>query len=152
MKRILPVVLLLGLLAGGGCFIIATPDGLAVGIDLTPRYSYIPGTQIAVVTNASGDVFRYGGAYYRWWNGLWWRSSVWHGGWVRAAVVPDVFLSIPASHPKYYVVRHHPRFRARIRVPFKAVKTHIKKKSTPATPPEYPHKPKKDDHKKKKKK
>ena len=117
MRRALQVVVALALAGtAGGCYLAITPDGVAVGVDLTPAYAYIPGTQIRVVTNAGGDVFLYGGRYYRYSGGYWWHSPAWNSGWVRTAVVPGAFLRIPASHPKYHVVRVHPHYR-RVPVP-----------------------------------
>jgi hypothetical protein len=112
MKRALQVVAALALAGAlGGCYLAITPDGMAVGVDLAPVYAYIPGTQIRVVTNAGGDVFFYGGRYYRYHGGYWWHSGAWNSGWARAPVVPDAFLHIPATHPKYHVVRVHPHYR-----------------------------------------
>jgi len=92
----------------GGCYIVATPDGVGVGVSIRPVYAHIAGTGIRVVTNASGDVFYYGGVYYRWYGGRWWRSPTWRSGWTPIAVVPRVFLSIPRTHRMYRVVKHHP--------------------------------------------
>jgi len=92
----------------GGCYIVATPNGVGVGVNIRPVYSYIAGTGIRVVTNASGDVFYYGGVYYRWYGGRWWRSPTWTSGWTPITVVPRVFLSIPRTHRMYHVVKHHP--------------------------------------------
>ena len=112
MRRALQVVVALAL-GGmlGGCYLAITPDGMVVGVDLTPAYAYIPGTQIRVVTNAGGDVFFYGGRYYRYSGGYWWHSGAWNSGWRQTAVVPSAFLHIPVSHPKYHVVRVHPRYK-----------------------------------------
>jgi len=92
----------------GGCYIVATPDGVGVGIHVRPVYTRIAGTGIRVVTNAPGDVFYYGGTYYRWYGGRWWRSPTWRSGWTPITVVPRVFLSIPRTHRMYRVARHHP--------------------------------------------
>lgn len=92
----------------GGCYIVATPDGVGVGVTVRPIYSPIASTGIQVVTNASGNIFYYGGVYYRWLNGRWWRSPTWRSGWAPIAVVPRVFLNIPRTHPRYHVVMHHP--------------------------------------------
>ena len=97
----------------GGCYIVASPDGVALGLSVRPIYSSIAGTGIRVVTNASGDVFYYAGAYYRLSNGRWWRSPMWRSGWTPIVSVPNVFLRIPVTHPKYHVVRHHPLHPAR---------------------------------------
>jgi hypothetical protein len=94
----------------GGCYVVAGPDGVGVGVGVSvrPVYAPIASTGIQVVTNASGDVFFYGGTYYRWFNGRWWRSPTWRSGWAPITVVPRVFLNIPSWHPRYHVVRHHP--------------------------------------------
>ncbi len=116
MKRVVTTLCAAGVLAcvASGCFVVVTEDGLAVGGILRPAYRYIPGTQIRVVTNAAGDVLDYGGAYYRWHAGRWWRSNAWNGGWVRTAVVPGAFLKIPASHRMHHLVRRHPRWTGKV--------------------------------------
>jgi hypothetical protein len=119
---------------------VATPHGVvaAPAPVARPDYSYIPGTRIAVVTNAPHDVFYYGGVYYRWWNGRWWRSRAWNRGWVRVSTVPDAFLRIPTWHPKYHVVRHHPRHHPVRR----AVRPLPPKPQRPSRPPKaVPHRP-----------
>lgn len=114
MKRL---VLAVGAIAlagavAGGCFVAITDDGLAIGAVVRPPVlSPIAGTSISVVTSASGDVFFYGGSYYRYWNGGWWHSPYWNRGWLRTTIVPGAFLTIPASHPRYRVVRYHPHYR-----------------------------------------
>ncbi len=100
-------------LGAGGCYIALTEDGPVVGVSVRPIYAPIASTGIRVVTNAGADVFYYGGTYYRWWSGRWWRSPTWTSGWAPIAVVPRVFLSIPRTHPRYHVVRHHPLHKVR---------------------------------------
>jgi len=95
-------------LGAGGCYVVLTENGPVLGVAVRPIYAPIASTGIRVVTNASGDVFYYGGSYYRWWSGRWWRSPTWTSGWAPIGVVPRVFLSIPRTHPRYHVVRHHP--------------------------------------------
>ncbi|MHC4248267.1 MAG: hypothetical protein ACYS9X_03985 [Planctomycetota bacterium] len=100
-------------LGAGGCYVVLAENGPVVGVAVRPIYAPIASTGIRVVTNASGDVFYYGGSYYRWWSGRWWRSPTWRSGWTPIAIVPRVFLSIPRTHPRYHVVRHHPLHPAR---------------------------------------
>jgi hypothetical protein len=137
MRRALLVVAALGV-AGtlGGCYIVVTPDGVGAGVDVTPRYAYIPGTQIGVVSSVGGDVFFYSGRYYRYYDGCWWHSHAWNSGWARTIVVPDVFLKIPSWHSKYHIVRVHPRYRVLRARPHVAPAQPPKKiiRATPAVP------------------
>ena len=110
MRRTFVTVALAGSLLGG-CVMHVAADG-TVSIDptpviVTPTYSVIPGTGISLV-NGRNDLFRYGGYYWRYHNGSWWRSSRWNGGWVINSTVPSAFLRIPMSHPAYRTARYHP--------------------------------------------
>jgi hypothetical protein len=98
-----------GALLLAGCYAVITPGGLSVGV-AAPVMAFIPGTSIQVVTTAgvSGDVFFHNGVYWRCYNGHWYRRARWGGSWLTVTAVPRVFLSIPASHRAYRVVRHHP--------------------------------------------
>jgi hypothetical protein len=106
----------------GGCYIALTDDGPVIGVAVRPIYAPIAGTGIRVVTNAGTDVFYYGGTYYRYRSGRWWRSPTWTSGWAPIAIVPRVFLSIPRTHRCYNVVRHHPLHKVRPTHPANAVR------------------------------
>jgi len=106
--RLKLAVAVLALAGAGGCYVVATPRGVNVGVSLRPFYVPIAGTGIRIVTNADGDVFYYGGYYYRWRAGRWYRSRSWTSGWQLTAAVPRAFLSIPQNHPKHYIVKNHP--------------------------------------------
>jgi hypothetical protein len=98
---------------------------------VAPAFAAIASTGIRTVTNASGDVFSYGGSYYRWFNGRWWRSSSWNEGWSSISTVPRAFLNIPRTHRAYHVVKHHPHYVAKA-APVKAsFKKAVKKASKP---------------------
>jgi hypothetical protein len=105
-RRSLTAAAVLSLLLGG-CYLLATPGGLVVGVP-TPRMTYIADTGIRVVAGLPGDVFYYDDVYWRWYGGHWWRSPMWDSGWVVVTSVPRVFLSIPRSHYLHRVVRYHP--------------------------------------------
>lgn len=100
---------------------VGTPGGVGFGIApfaATPRMSYISNTRIQVVSapGVTGDVFFYSGTYWRSYNGLWYRSSRWNGGWVGVGSVPRAFLSIPQGHHTYSAVRHHPLYEGPVNV------------------------------------
>jgi hypothetical protein len=137
MKKKAAVIAVVAALGAAGCYVVATPSGVAVGVPVVqPVLSPIPGTAIHVVTNAPGDVFYYAGRYYRYYDGYWWRSTYWSGGWVVVRTVPTVFLSIPTTHPRYRVVRHHPLYRPPVRVkPVKPVKVAPVRKRPVVSPP-----------------
>lgn len=121
MKRSLTVAALGAGLVMAGCYMVAGPRGVGIGISpvlAAPRMAYISNTQIQVVSapGVAGDVFYYGGTYWRSYNGLWYRSSVWNGGWVGVGSVPRAFLGIPPGHRTYGVVRHHPLYSGPVKV------------------------------------
>lgn len=109
MRKGLVLAVIALILGATGCFVAVTPAGVAVGVE--PVLTYIPGTEIQVVSNAPDDVFFYGGFYWRFYNGVWYRSRYWNHGWVIWHDVPHVFLQIPPTHPKYHVVMHHPAYK-----------------------------------------
>ena len=113
-RRSLTVAAVLSVLLGG-CYLLATPGGMAVGIS-APRMTYVADTGIRVVAGAPGDGFYYEDVYWRWYGGHWWRSPMWNSGWVVVASVPRVFLSIPRSHRLYRVVSYHPLYRKPVKV------------------------------------
>ena len=89
-----------------------TPGGPAV-IVAPPTTTYISGTPIQVVSasGVAGDVFYYDNIYWRWYNGQWWRRTMWGGNWLVVYDIPQVFLRIPPGHYMHRVVRYHPRFK-----------------------------------------
>jgi hypothetical protein len=114
MRRSLTVAAVLSVLLGG-CYLLAAPGGMAVGVSV-PRMTYVADTGIQVVAGAPGDVFYYDNVYWRWYGGHWWRSPMWNSGWVVVTSVPRVFLSIPRNHYLHRVVRYHPQYRAPVKV------------------------------------
>ena len=112
MTRRMVVAVVVAAVSASGCYVVATPGGFAAGVAVSaPTLAYIPGTEVQVVENAPDDVLYYDGFYWRYYSGSWWRSTYWAGGWGVVGAVPTVFLSIPPTHPKYWVVRHHPAYR-----------------------------------------
>jgi hypothetical protein len=106
-------IILVGLLAavlGGGCAgtveyrsaVIARPDLVAVA----------PG--VYVIADYDEPIFWSDGFYWWFYDGYWYRSSVYTGGWVYVATPPLVIVRIHEPHryrhyrPHGYVVRHRP--------------------------------------------
>lgn len=111
MKK-LAILAVLAALSGAGCYVVATPRGVALVVPM-PALTLIPGTGIRYFVDASGNyVLAQGGYYYRHVGGLWYRSSYWNRGWITVTAVPPVFLTIPRTHPVHRrLVIHHPGYR-----------------------------------------
>ncbi len=122
MKKLVVLAALSGL--ASGCMMVVggpvapRPRHRAAGpraavVVAAPRLVLIAGTSVSYAADVSGDVFFYGGGYYKVSGGVWFKTPRWGGPWVKISVVPDAFLRIPASHPRYRVVKHHPKWRGR---------------------------------------
>jgi hypothetical protein len=73
-----------------------------------PHEQYFPGERVYVVDDpgvGDNDCFRYGGYYWMFREGYWYRSSSWRGRFVviHPRYVPAVFYRMPSSRWK-----HHP--------------------------------------------
>jgi hypothetical protein len=73
-----------------------------------PHERFIPGPGVYVVDDpgvGDNDCFRYGGSYWVFRDGYWYRSSGWRGRYVvvQPRYVPAVFYRVPPAHWK-----HHP--------------------------------------------
>lgn len=95
-------VLATGCYAGEVRYANTTPDLVAVG----------PGVQ--VIADYDEPIFFAEGAYWWFYEGLWYRSSAYTGGWVYVSSPPLAVVNIAAPfryvryRPHDYVVRHRP--------------------------------------------
>ena len=123
MKR---MALVATLVLAGGCYVgfYSPPVSVGVRVPSSIRWELIPGTSIYYSSDPGVSVFYYNSRYYRVINGTWYIAPYWGAGWSVAASVPDVFLWIPAAHPAYRVVVHHPRYRHYYRQPPRRVIPH----------------------------
>jgi hypothetical protein len=82
----------------------APPPPRVVVVD-QPEVVLVPSTSVYVVENSDYDVFRYGGTYYCYNDGYWYRSRSASGTFVTLDVrsVPRAVLNVPSRHWK-----HHP--------------------------------------------
>jgi hypothetical protein len=81
------------------------PPPPRVIITSRPEFYAVPGTRVYVVENTDYDLFRYGGTYYIYNDGYWYRSSRSSGPYVVVDVrsVPVQILRVPSERWK-----HHP--------------------------------------------
>jgi len=65
-----------------------------------PRMTIVPGTRVYYVEDSDYDVYRYGGFYYAFDDGRWYRSSSYRGPWIyiRGGQVPRTIYTVPASY------------------------------------------------------
>jgi hypothetical protein len=92
--------------------------GIRGGSPAPPPYSFHDEPRVVIVNDVHvvndprcrDDVFRARNAWWRLYQGAWYRSAAWHGPWVMVDVrrVPESILVVPARHWK-----HHPRHRHR---------------------------------------
>jgi hypothetical protein len=76
-------------------------------INSRPRLVYIPDAGIYYAPDISTDLFLYGSTWYWYADGAWYSGTSYNGPWVVVSAVPASFYRIPASHPKYRVIRDH---------------------------------------------
>ena len=104
------------LLAASGCTTMVSsgpprrrrPHGRARGWGQpNPRLVVIAGTNIQYVADVDDDIFVYGGLWYRYYGGAWFRCRTWGGGWTRISAAPVAFRKIPPKHVKYRVIKGH---------------------------------------------
>ena len=71
-----------------------------------PRFTLIPQTHVYYVDTGSYNVYRYGGYYYAYDNGYWFRSRAYSGPWagVRVVQVPAPVLYVPQPYRTHWVV------------------------------------------------
>jgi len=76
----------------------------------SPQLIAVPKTPVYVVGNTNYDVFRYGGSYYCYSSGFWYRAPSYGGPYVVVDVrsVPQPILVVPAQHWKSHPHRGPP--------------------------------------------
>lgn len=83
----------------------ATPtQPTIVVIKRKPSLRPIPKTRIKWFAGHNYDIYFVNGYYYLYHRGVWYRSTTYHGGWVRIRYLPRVFLTIPRTHPRYNII------------------------------------------------
>jgi len=110
MRRAIAVVVLL---ASAGCFAAVSsgpsgghPPGRARGWGhANPRLTLIAGTGIKFVAEINEDIFEYGGVWFRFSGGSWFRCGTYGGAWVQIGEPPAVFYKIPEGHAKHRVIK-----------------------------------------------
>jgi hypothetical protein len=95
-KKLTGLLLLLSVLAMTGCLLTTsmnvtvreTPPVVVVSDD--PELVVIPGTYVYWLDARDGDVYFYGGVWWRFWGQSWYRAETYSGSWVviRVAEVP----------------------------------------------------------------
>ncbi|MFI4962890.1 MAG: hypothetical protein ACHP6H_03435, partial [Legionellales bacterium] len=77
---------------------------LPQGVAAAPDVVVVPSgeTYVYMVPNTTG-VYFYGGSWYRYYEGYWFRSPVYAGNWsmVAPTVVPRVVVNVPPEYPRY---------------------------------------------------
>ena len=109
------------ILAGSSFTSVAARTDIDVRIDISnappaprlifharPREQFVPGQRVYVVNDPGAgdyDCFRYGGYYWVFREGYWYRSATWRSRFkvVNPRYVPAVFYQVPPTHWK-----HHP--------------------------------------------
>ncbi len=98
----------------GACFVtVRGRHGGAVtvhgpSVAVRPRLALVPEADIYYAPEVSADLFFYQNSWYWYSNNTWYISVNYNGPWRVVSTVPAVFYRIPASHPKYHVVRTYP--------------------------------------------
>ncbi len=69
-----------------------------------PRLERIERTEIYWAPYLSYPLYYTGGCYYVYYGGVWYRSYSWRGPWVHISLLPDVFVYVPPTHPRYHTV------------------------------------------------
>jgi hypothetical protein len=71
-------------------------------VESPPKVVIVPGTSVYHILNAPFDLFLYGGHYYSFHHGAWFRGSSHNGPWKVIAVeaVPKPVLALPVSYFK----------------------------------------------------
>jgi hypothetical protein len=112
MTRMFAAALLAAVLASG-CVVAETRHRGAVVVTSTPDLVYVsPGVQ--VIADYDEPIFFADGYYWWYVDGVWYRSTVYTGGWVYVTSPPVVIVRIhePRRYRHYrpdgYVVRHRP--------------------------------------------
>lgn len=82
------------------------PPAPHFGFSARPHERYLPGQRIYVVDDrrlGDNDCFRYGGYYWVFREGYWYRASSWRGRFVviQPRYVPSVFYRVPPAHWKH---------------------------------------------------
>ena len=86
-------------------YVVYAPAEL-IEIEGEPHYKAISGTSIEYVENTTGNILRFGSAYYVLISGRWFKSSSLDGQWtfVDGSSIPAEFAKIPAGSPKASVL------------------------------------------------
>lgn len=65
-----------------------------------PRMMVVPGTRVYYIDDPDRDVYRYGGFYYAFDGGRWFRANHYRGPWVyvRGRQVPRAIYMVPADY------------------------------------------------------
>jgi len=72
--------------------------------DTRPRMYVIPGTRVYYARDFDYDVYRYGGYYWAFDEGRWYRASSYRGPWiyVRARTVPRAIYAVPSDYRRHW--------------------------------------------------
>jgi hypothetical protein len=77
-----------------------------------PTLVAIPGTGVAYPQECTDDeLYQVGGRWYWFYKGHWFMAETLSTPWRATSDVPKEFLSIPKTHPRYRIVRHHPDYK-----------------------------------------
>jgi len=103
-KAIITAIMVLALSAGFSTAGFADVDvhiGIGVPAPIVfaapPEVVVIPGTYVYVVPGIAVDIFFFDGYWWRSWNGHWYRSRSYSGGWIYYKHPPTAVLGIPSS-------------------------------------------------------
>ncbi|MEO8701645.1 MAG: hypothetical protein ABI867_16485 [Kofleriaceae bacterium] len=112
MKRTVLLTLAIGSLIGGCAGeVIATSPGVTVVASTPDLVEVSPG--VRVIADYDEPIFFVDGFYWWRYDGVWYRSSIYTGGWQYIASPPTVIIGLrPPMYRHYrphgYVVRHRP--------------------------------------------
>jgi hypothetical protein len=104
--------ILLSIAVAAGCGVVEYRGTVAVSATLPDLVAVAPGVQ--VIADYDEPIFFVDGLYWWFFDGFWYRSASYTGGWAYAAVPPVVIVGIHKPHlyrhyrPPGYVVHHRP--------------------------------------------
>ena len=69
-----------------------------------PRFVVVPGTRVYYIEDSDMDVYRYGGWYYAFDDGRWYRATSYRGPWiyVRGRSVPRPIYTVPTDYRRHW--------------------------------------------------
>lgn len=77
-----------------------------------PTLVAIAGTGVSYPQEcATDELYQVGGRWYWFYKGHWFVTGSLEEPWRATTDVPREFLSIPKSHPRHRIVRHHPDYK-----------------------------------------